>query len=116
VRAGHDLEAGHPDQTIIEDKNFNGREFEQGVTVRELSLLRPARKGEPERTGARLFKTLHQTVESMNQTFKSHLGLVRHGGRTQADVIIWVPAPTTAIWHNEKTGQPIKRSLTAYDH
>ena len=25
-------------------------------------------------------------------------------------------ALTAAIWHNDKTGQPVKRSLTAYDH
>jgi hypothetical protein len=25
-------------------------------------------------------------------------------------------ALTTAIWHNDHTGQPIKRSLVAYDH
>ncbi|MGI8647858.1 MAG: IS982 family transposase, partial [Mycobacteriales bacterium] len=25
-------------------------------------------------------------------------------------------ALTTAIWHNDRTGQPIKRSLLAYDH
>jgi len=25
-------------------------------------------------------------------------------------------AMTTAIWHNDLTGQPVKRSLLAYDH
>ena len=25
-------------------------------------------------------------------------------------------ALTAAIWHNDHTGQPIKRSLVAYDH
>jgi hypothetical protein len=25
-------------------------------------------------------------------------------------------AMTTAIWHNDHTGQPVKRSLLAYDH
>jgi hypothetical protein len=25
-------------------------------------------------------------------------------------------ALTAAIWHNDRTGQPIKRSLLAYDH
>jgi hypothetical protein len=25
-------------------------------------------------------------------------------------------ALTAAIWHNDHTGQPVKRSLTAYDH
>ena len=25
-------------------------------------------------------------------------------------------ALTTAIWHNDRTSQPVKRSLLAYDH
>jgi len=25
-------------------------------------------------------------------------------------------ALTTAIWHNDRTGQPVRRSLLAYDH
>jgi hypothetical protein len=25
-------------------------------------------------------------------------------------------ALTAVIWHNDKTGQPVMRSLTAYDH
>ncbi|MGW5689359.1 IS982 family transposase, partial [Nonomuraea sp. NPDC003754] len=43
-----------------------------------------------------------------------------HGARTPAGVtirvIIRILALTTAIWHNDKTGQPTARSLTAYDH
>ena len=27
-----------------------------------------------------------------------------------------VLALTAAIWHNDRTGQPVKRSLLAYDH
>nr|MDQ2873804.1 IS982 family transposase [Actinomycetota bacterium] len=27
-----------------------------------------------------------------------------------------VLALTAAIWHNDKTAQPVKRSLTAFDH
>ncbi|MFB4263226.1 hypothetical protein [Nonomuraea sp. GTA35] len=53
-------------------------------------------------------------------TFKSRLGLERRGGRTPAGVIIRVLtrilALTSVIWPNDKTGQPIKRSLIAYDH
>ncbi|TMR01152.1 IS982 family transposase [Nonomuraea turkmeniaca] len=115
-----DVVADHPGQTIIGDKNYYGRAFEQGVAVRDLTLLRPARKGEPERAGTRLFRPLRQTIESINQTFKGQLDLERHGGRTHAGVIVRVLARvlalTAAIWHNDKTGQPIKRSLTAYDH
>jgi Transposase DDE domain len=115
-----ELLAGRRGQTIIADKNYYGRDFERDLTERDLRLLRPARKGEPERAGARLFKPLRQTIESINQTFKGQLDLERHGGRTPAGVISRVLARilalTAAIWHNDKTGQPIKRSLIAYDH
>lgn len=115
-----DLVAARPGQTIIGDKNYFGRTFEADLTGRGLALLRPARKGETERGGAQLFKPLRQTIESINQTFKGQLDLERHGGRTKTGVIVRVLtrilALTAAIWHNDKTGQPIKRSLTAYDH
>jgi hypothetical protein len=115
-----ELLAGHPKQTIIGDKNYYGRAFERDITSRELTLLRPARKREPERAGAQLFKPLRQVIESINQTFKAQLDLERHGARTPRGVVIRVLtrilALTAAIWHNDKTGQPIKRSLIAYDH
>ncbi|MFF4755848.1 IS982 family transposase, partial [Streptomyces sp. NPDC002514] len=31
-------------------------------------------------------------------------------------VLCRILALTAVIWHNDKTGQPIKRSLTTYDH
>jgi hypothetical protein len=115
-----DVEAAHPGQTIIGDKNYFGREFECDLAERHLELLRPARKGEAERAGAHLFKPLRQVIESINQTFKGQLDLERHGGKSPAGVaarvLCRILALTAAIWHNDKTGQPIKRSLTAYDH
>ncbi|MFI2304684.1 IS982 family transposase [Actinacidiphila glaucinigra] len=115
-----DVQATHPQQTIIGDKNYYGREFENDLTERDLKLLRPARKGEPERAGAHLFKPLRQVIESINQTLKGQLDLERHGGKTPAGVTVRILsrllALTAAIWHNDKTGQPVKRSLVAYDH
>jgi hypothetical protein len=109
-----------PDQTLIGDKNYFGAEFEDTLAQEGLHPLRPARKGEPERPGAQLFKPLRQTIESINQTLKGQLDLERHGGRTPTGVMIRVLqrilALTTAIWHNDKIGAPTKRSLTAYDH
>jgi hypothetical protein len=85
-----------------------------------LTLLRPARNGEPERPGTRFFKPLRQVIESINDTFKGQLDLERHGGHTPAGVIVRILqrilALTAAIWHNDRTGQPVKRSLIAYDH
>jgi hypothetical protein len=114
------LVADRPGQTLIADKNYFGAGFETRITQAGLRLLRPTRKGEPERAGAKLLKPLRQTVESINQTLKGQLDLERHGARTPAGVTVRVLqrllALTAAIWHNDKTGAPIHRSLTTYDH
>ena len=114
------LTAQRPGQTLIGDKNYFGAEFETHLAQAGLRLLRPARKGEPARAGSSLFTPLRQTIESINQTFKGQLDLERHGGHTPNGVIVRVLqrilALTAAIWHNDQTGQPVKRSLTAYDH
>jgi hypothetical protein len=114
------LAATRPGQTLIADRQYYGAQFQATLTSWHLRLLRPARKGEHERPGAPLFKPLRQTIESINQTFKSQLDLERHGGHTRAGVMVRVLqrilALTTAIWHNDHTGAPVHRSLTAYDH
>jgi Transposase DDE domain len=114
------LAASRPGQVLIADKNYYGAGFEAALAGAGLTLLRPARKGEPERPGTRFFKPLRQVIESVNQTFKAQLDLERHGGHTPAGVMIRVLqrilALTAAIWHNDKTGAPVHRSLTAYDH
>jgi hypothetical protein len=114
------LLAGRPGQTLICDKNYYGAGFETELAEHGIRLLRPARKGEPERSGAGLFKPLRQVVESINQTLKAQLDLERHGGRTVAGVCARILqrllALTAVIWHNDHTSSPIHRSLTAYDH
>jgi hypothetical protein len=118
--ADADLVAARPSQMLIGDKNYYGHGFEHDLTQQELHLLRPARKGEDERAGAQLFKPLRQIIESINQTFKGQLDLERHGGRTIEGVTVRILtrilALTAAIWHNDRTGQQVMRSLTAYDH
>jgi Transposase DDE domain len=114
------LAADRPGQTLIGDKNYFGRAFEDQLTGMDMRLLRPARKGESERAGAHLFKPLRQVIESINETFKGQLDLERHRRRTPGGVMVRVLqrilALTAAIWHNDHTGQPVIRSLTAYDH
>jgi len=118
--AGPDLVAARPGQTLIGDKNYYGAGFEAVMAGAGIRLLRPARKGEAARAGAHLFKPLRQIIESVNDTFKGQLDLERHGGHTQAGVIVRVLqrilALTAAIWHNDTTGQPVLRSPVAYDH
>jgi hypothetical protein len=109
-----------PGQVIIGDKGYYGRDFE-GIFAREqVTLLRPARKGEPEPPGRQYFKPLRQVIESVNDTLKGQLDLERHGGRTVDGVTVRILqrilALTAAIWHNDTTGQPVMRSLVAYDH
>jgi hypothetical protein len=116
--------AGHPwrrpGQTLIADKHYYGRQFEAALVNCGVRLLRPARKGEPQRPGAHLFRPLRQVIESINQTFKGQLDLERHGGHTPAGVVVRVLqrilALPAVIWHNDHTGQPTARSLLAYGH
>ncbi len=114
------LTSGRAGQILIGDKNYFGRGFEADLAGAGISLLRPARQGEAERAGSRFFKPLRQTVESIFDSYKGQLDLERHGGKTPEGVLIRVLqrilALTAAIWHNDRTGQPVKRSLLAYDH
>jgi hypothetical protein len=95
-----------------------------GLAGAGLRLLRPARTGEPERDDQRFFKPLRQTIESIFETGKGQLDLERHGSHTPTGVLVRIRirirqrllALTAAIWHNDKLGLPIKRSLIAYDH
>jgi hypothetical protein len=114
------LLAGRRRQIIIGDKNYYGREFDTALREVGVEVLRPARKGEPDRPGSRFFRPLRQTVESIFATAKGQLDLEHHGGHTVTGVAVRVfqrlLALTVVIWHNDRTGQPIKRSLLAYDH
>jgi Transposase DDE domain len=107
-------------QTVIGDKGYYGRQFEADLAGAGIQLLRPARKGEPPPTGEQFFKPLRQVIESINDTLKGQLDLEAHGGRTIAGVCTRVAqrilALTAVIWHNDRLGLPIRRSLTAYDH
>jgi len=115
-----DLLAARPRQLLLADKNYYGAEFEGRLVGFGVRLLRPARKGELARPGAKLLGPLRQLIESVNDTFKGQLDLERHGGRTPIGVAVRVLqrilALTAAIWHNHHTGQPTLRSLLAYDH
>jgi len=107
-------------RTLIADKGYYGAAFEADLADAKITLLRPTRKGESPRPGERFFKPLRQVVESIFDTFKGQLDLERHGGRTTAGVCARISqrilALTAAIWHNDRIGAPVLRSLTAYDH
>lgn len=75
---------------------------------------------EKQRHGEPMLKKVRQLIESVNDTLKGQLDLEHHGGRACEGVAVRVAqrilAMAAAIWHNNKTGAPITRSLIAYDH
>jgi hypothetical protein len=119
-----DVEPGlldaRPGQVLLVDKGYRDAETEAILAAWGVTLLRPAYQGEAPRPGQRLLGPLRQLIESVNDTLKGQLDLERHGGRTIQGVTVRVLqrllALTAAIWHNHKTGQPVLRSLIAYDH
>jgi hypothetical protein len=104
--------AGH---TVIADKNFAGREFEQLMANCGAHFLRPDRKDEPRRYGA--LGAVRQWIESTVWTCKGQLGLERHGARTidglATRIALRLLALAAGIWHNHLTGQP-GRAFAAY--
>jgi hypothetical protein len=85
-----------------------------------VQILRPTYRNLRPRPGEHLLKPVRQLIESVNDTLKGQLDLELHGGRTidgaGARVAQRLLALTAAIWNNRATGQPIARSLIAYDH
>src|SRR5690349_1361456 len=114
LAADPDLLAGRHGQLLIADKNYYGREFEAWLQHSGLGLLRPARHGEPPRPGQRFLRPLRRTIESIFDTAKGQLDLEAHGGHTITGVAVRVYqrllALTAVIWHNDHSGQPVKRS------
>jgi Transposase DDE domain len=111
----------HPDGLVlVVDKGYRDRATETWLNDDNITVVRPAYSNETPRPGRALLRAVRQTIESVHDTLKDQLGLEDHGGRTSAGVSVRilqrVLALTAAIWHNWRTGQPIMRSLTAYDH
>jgi Transposase DDE domain len=111
----------HPDGLIlVVDKGYRDHRTETWLNETNIDVVRPAYRNEAPRPGRRILHAVRQTIESVNQTLKGQLDLEHHGGRTPAGATVRVLqrllAMTAAIWHNWHTGQPVMRSLIAYDH
>ncbi|MCI0689774.1 MAG: transposase [Sporichthyaceae bacterium] len=106
------------DTLIVCDKGFAGADFQATLAGHGLTVIRPARAGEPD---PKTFPNwLRQRVEAIIWTLKGQLGLDHHGGRVRSSlwtrVVQRLLALNTVIWHNWTIGAPVKRSLIAYDH
>jgi hypothetical protein len=118
----HDTEliADRPGLLLIADKGYVSAELDRYLTEHGIALLRPSYRNRTPRPGQALLAPIRQLIESVYDTLKGQLDLELHGGRTLAGVTTRVAqrllALTAAIWHNRATGQPVTRSLIAYDH
>ena len=114
------LIAGRDGQIIIADRNYYGNGFETVLADGHICLLRPARQGEPHRPGSR--SSNHCARSSNRSTTRSKASSTSNATaatppRASSCGSCSASAPlTAAIWHNDRIGQPIKRSLIAYDH
>ena len=115
-----DLLAERPRLLLIADKGYISAELDEYLHARGADLLRPSYRNRAPRPGQAMLAPIRQLIESVYDTLKGQLDLELHGGRTLAGVTTRVAqrllALTAAIWHNRATGQPITRSLIAYDH
>jgi hypothetical protein len=109
-----------PRKLIIADKGYVSAELDRWLTDRGIRLIRPSYRNRAPHPAQHLLKPIRQLTESVNDTLKGQLDLELHGGRSiegvGARIAQRIPAMTAAIWHNRATGQPLTRSLIAYDH
>jgi hypothetical protein len=103
-----------------EAEHLDSAGLDDYLHVRGADLLRPSYRNRTLRPGQALLAPIRQLIESVYDTLKGKLDLELHGGRSLTGVATRVAqrilALTAAIWHNRATGQPITRSLIAYDH
>jgi hypothetical protein len=114
------LMESRPGLLLIADKGYVSAELDDYLRDRGVELLRPSYRNRVPRPGQHLLAPIRQLIESVYDTLKGQLDLELHGGRSLAGVTARVAqrllALTAAIWHNRATGQPVTRSLIAYDH
>jgi hypothetical protein len=69
------LFAGRSVQTVVADQGYASGEFESRLADHGIELVRPSRKRENKRPGARQLKPIRQIVESVFDTLKGQLSL-----------------------------------------
>ena len=118
----HDAEllTQRPGLLLIADKGYVSAELDDYLHARGAERRRPSYRNRTARPGQALLAPIRQLIESVYDTLKGQLDLELHGGRSLVGVTARIAqrllALTAVIWHNRATGQPITRSLIAYDH
>jgi hypothetical protein len=102
-------------ETVIGDKGYAGREFAAAASELGATIVRPARKDEPD-SGIHL-APIRQRIESIFWTCKDILTLERHGARTLANLRARIAqrllALAACVALNHRLGRP-SRALVDY--
>jgi len=102
-------------ETVIGDKGYAGREFAAKAAELDATIIRPARKDEPDNHIH--LAPIRQRIESIFWTLKGQLSLERHGARTlhnlRARIAHRLLTLTAAITINHHLGRPT-RALANY--
>jgi len=102
-------------ETIVCDKGYAGREFADSVAALGATILRPARRDEPQH-GPHL-APIRQRIESVFFTCKELLTLEQHGARTLHNLAVRVYlrllALAACITLNHQLGRP-SRAIADY--
>lgn len=105
----------HGHLTVVGDKGYAGRDFEQRATELDATICRPRRKNEP--AGGPHLAPIRQRIESIFQTCKDLLTLERHGARTlhglRTRISTRFLALAATISLNHRLGRP-PRALADY--
>jgi hypothetical protein len=105
----------HGGELVVADKGYAGRDFEAQAKERfGATILRPARKDEPNRGPA--LSWIRQRIESIFWTLKDRLGLERHRARTlhglRARIATKLLALAAGVWLNHYLNQPTRSLAT----
>lgn len=102
-------------EIVIGDKGYAGRDFAQAAAELQATIVRPARKDEPQ--SAIHLAPIRQRIESIFWTCKDILTLERHGARTLHNLRVRVAqrllALAACIALNHRLGRP-SRALVDY--
>ena len=99
-------------ETIVCDKGYAGREFASQMATLGASVVRPARRNEPDH-GIHL-APIRQRIESVFFTCKDLLSLERHGARNLfARIATRLLALAACIGLNHELGRP-SRAIADY--
>jgi len=102
-------------ETVIGDKGYAGRDFAEAASVLEATIIRPARKDEPD--CAIHLAPIRQRIESIFWTCKDILTLERHGARTLHNLRVRIAqrflALAACVALNHRLGRP-SRALVDY--